>query len=290
MLSENTGHAQTIKDQAEVEILKKDHEMRDDLDLIEQNRLQDIERQAALKAVEPYLDGQEYDLVRLTAEVKAYHNTMVSAYLEVGKRLLIIKKVEGHGKFARWLDDNFPSTDRHARRLMEIANKLEERPEFIPLAKTGLSAAKRLIGLAEDRFDEIQKDGTLDGTPLGEYPTMSRKELAEKIKKLEADREKIIAEGNKTLTAERDALLKETARLRKYEPTKDATPEWCLERMKALSKAVRDAVTVRRQFLCDDRLKDDFPTQAKIETEFSWMRKELDSLEREWNDTFNPEI
>ena len=288
-MSEN-GYDQTLENQIEVEILEQNSEMRGDLNVIDQNRMQEAERQVALKAVERYLDGQEYDLVRLTAEVKAHYNTMASAYVEVGKRLLIIKKVEGHGKFTRWLDDNFPSTDRHARRLMEFASKLEERPEFTPLAKTGMSAAWKLIGLAEDHLDEIQGDGTLDGTPLGEYPTMSRKELAEKIKKLESKQEKITAEETKALTAERDALLKETERLQKFVPVEDTTPEWCLEKMKGLSKAVRDAVTLKRQFLYDDRLKDDIPTQAKIEGEFNWLRKEMDALEREWINNFSPEI
>jgi len=289
-MDHGSGYEQTIVNQAEVGILEQNGAMRDDLNAINQQKIIERDRVIALKMVEPYLDGQEYNLDQLTAEIRAQVGFITAGYVEIGRKLLAIKAVEGHGNFQKWLDDHFPLSPRQARNFMLVALKLEQSPELKPLAQGGISKALCLLDLPVENLAEFKEDGTIDGRPLEEWQLKTAKELAADIEKLKRNQEKIIAEETKGLRAERDSLQKKCNDLQKFAPVDDATPEWCLTQFAALSKAVRDAVALRRQFIYDDRLKDDLPTQSKIESEFSWMRKELDSLEREWIDTFTPEI
>ena len=289
-MTEETGYAKAVTDAAEVQIGEGHRELRNGLQVIDQHNADEANREAGLKIAEKYLDGQKYDLQRLTAEIQVQVGFITTAYIEIGRKLLIIKEVEGHGNFTKWLEANFPLSPRQARNFMKVALRLESDPKLQALAKGGITKALCLLDLSEDDLGEFKEEGTIYGKPLEDWQLKSAKELAADLEKERKNRDKIIAEETKGLKAENAALVKQCKDLQKFAPTVNPSPEWCLEQFAALSKAVRDAVVLRRQFLYDDRLKDDFPTQAKIESEFSWMRKELDSLEREWIDTFTPEI
>lgn len=289
-MTEKSGYEQVLVDDAEVRIHEDHQKMREDIRVIDQHQIDAVKRETALKLAETYLDGREYNLISLTSEINTRVGFITTAYVEIGRMLLAIKKVEGHGNFVKWLEANFPLSPRQARKLMKVAMKLEQAPELRSLAKGGINKALCLLNLPEDDLEEFKEEGTLYGKPVEEWQLKSNKELAAELEKERNKRDKIIAEETKGLKAENAALVKQCKDLQKFAPVDDITPEWCLTQFAALSKAVRDAVALRRQFIYDDRLKDDFPTQAKIETEFRWMRKELESLEREWIDTFTPEI
>lgn len=277
-------------DATKVQILERRQNLREDLQVIAQHDIDEAAREAGLKIANKYLAGQKYDLQRLTAEIQVQVGFITTAYVEIGRKLLSIKAAEGHGKFGKWLEENFPLSPRQARNFMKVALKLEREPELRPLARGGIAKALCLLDLPEDDLEEFKEEGTIYGNPVEDWQLKSSKELAADLEKERKSREKIIAEETKGLKAENEALVKQNKELQKFVPTDDPSPEWCLEKMAALSKAVRDAVALRRQFIYDERLKDDLPTQAKIESEFGWMRKELDELEREWIDVFTPEI
>ncbi|MGD9948645.1 MAG: DUF3102 domain-containing protein [Desulfobulbus sp.] len=289
-MTKKNGHDQSAADSAEIKIYETNQGLQNGLQEIDQQKLEEADRKLALQSAEIYLDGREYDLPSLTAEINMRIGFITTAYIEIGRMLLAIKIFEGHGNFTKWLEANFPLSPRQARNFMKVAARLEQDPGLGKLAKGGIKQAMILLDLPEEDLEEIKKEDALYGKPLEEWQLKTNKELAEELEKERKNRDKIIAEETKTLRSERDGLQEKCNDLEKFAPVDDQSPEWCLEHFAELSKAVRDAVALRRRFMHDDRLKEDLPTQAKIEAEFMWMRKELDLLEREWIDTFTPEI
>ncbi|MDD2468440.1 MAG: DUF3102 domain-containing protein, partial [Desulfobulbus sp.] len=165
----SSGYAQTIVDHTEVEIIEQNCAMRDDLNAINQQEIIEKGRAIALKKVEPFLDGQEYNLDRLTAEIRAQVGFITAGYVEIGRKLLIIKEVEGHGNFTKWLEDNFPLSPRQARNFMKVAMRMESDPKLQDLAKGGIAKALCLLDLPEDDLEEFKEEGTIYGKPLEEW-------------------------------------------------------------------------------------------------------------------------
>jgi hypothetical protein len=289
-MTNESGYGQAILEDAENKICEGKQKRRTDIQVIDQHKLEEADRMLALKKAENYLDGQEYDLPTLTAEINSYFSMAATAFVEIGRRLLVVKTVEGHGNYTKWLEANFPLSPRQAQNYMKVAARLEQDPGLRRLANGGIRQALILLDLPEDDLEEFKEGGTIYEKPLEEWQLKTNKELAKDLEKERKNRDKIISEETKTLRSERDGLQEKCNELKKFAPVEDTTPEWCLEHFAEFSKAVRDAVALRRRFMYDDRLKDDLSTQAKIEAEFMWMRKELDLLEREWIDTFTPEI
>lgn len=282
------GHGQAIIDQAEVEILEDNQVMRNDLKAIEQSEEAKLSRDVNIKIAEKYLDGQGYNLERITAEVRVYFEHMAQNYVAVGRRLLAVKQVEGHGNYLKWLEGNFPADPRTAQRYAKVALALEQRPDLAPIARAGMSKALALLELPEEYLEEAQREGTFDGKSIDEFQTMSHKEIVAEVKRLKKNQEKIIAEETKALCKEREALIEENRRLKKFAPAEEPTPEWCLEQSKNIHMAALQVVTLCRQLLWDERMKDDIQTQAKVEANINLATKALQDFNREWIDTFYP--
>lgn len=287
-MDNNKGHGQAIIDQNEVEILEGNQVMRDDLKAIEQSEEARLNRKMNIQIAEKYLDGKSYNLDRITAELNVWIESMTQGCLAIGRRLLAVKQVEGHGKYLKWLEENFPLSPRTAQKYTQIALALEQRPDLAPIAKAGVSKAIALLELPEEYLEEAQQEGTLDGKPIDEFQAMSHREIVAEVKRLKRNQEKIIDEGNKALEAERDALIEENRRLKKFAPAEDPTPEWCLEQSQNIHMAALQVVILCRSLLSDERMKDDIQTQAKVEANINLATRALQDFNREWDDTFNP--
>ena len=285
-----------IIDQGEIEIIETQQAMQEDISEIDSARRKKIGREVALKIVEKYLDGQEYNQGRITAEVRIYLERISQDYIAVGRRLLVVKQVEGHGNYMKWLKANFPLSPRSAQRFTQIALALERRPDLAPLAKAGVSKALVLLDLPDEYLDEAELEGTIDGRSLDEFDTMTRKEVIETARKLKRDRdrqvENIVAEETKGLKAENEALIAENKRLKTFEPSESLTPEQFLEQIQRLQSAAMVAVHIAEEFVYDEKmveeLSGDIQTQAKIEFNVDLVRKAIRDFDRQWNDTFNP--
>lgn len=284
-----TGHSQTIIDQNETDILEDNRAMRESLEIIDQAKIEKMDRQIAIATVAKYLDGQEYNLNRISAEVSALLGQVTQGFISVGQRLLAVKKVEGHGFFIKWLEQNFSLSGRSANYFMHVADKLEKRPELAAFSRGGISKAVALLEMPEEYLDEYVQEGTIDGKPLDEYHTMTRNELVATVKKLKGSQEKIVAEETKALKAEKDALVRENARLKKFEPAQDTTPEWCIERAEEIRSCSLRIVTLARQLMNDERLKGEFSTQGKMYSHISMAQRALVDLDHDFIDTFDME-
>ncbi|MCK4792686.1 MAG: DUF3102 domain-containing protein [Desulfobacteraceae bacterium] len=287
MNNSKSGHAQAIIDQGEIDIAEDNMAMNDNIATIDLAGKNQAERQLSLGIAAKYLDGQEYDLDRITAQVQVHIEHITQGFVAVGRLLMAVKEVEGHGKFAKWLEENFSFSHRTANYFMFVANKLEQRPELAQLAKGGIAKALTLLDLPEDYQTEFINSGNINEQPLDKYINMSHKELREEVKKLKNNMDKEVAEETKALKKERDMLIGENKRLKKFEPEEEKTTEWCLEQVQEISRAVFGLSTLCHKFTIDERLQDDLPLQAKIESLITTARKELREFDREWNEKFN---
>jgi hypothetical protein len=287
-VTEETGYAKAVTDDAEVQIGEGHRKLRNDLQVIDQHNADEAIRETALKMVEKYLGGQEYDIQRLTAEIQVQVGFITTAYIEIGRKLLIIKEVEGHGNFTKWLEANFPLSAQQARKFMKVALRLESDPKLQALAKGGITKALCLLDLPEDDLEEFKEEGTIYGKPVEDWQLKSAKELAADLAKEKKNRDKIIAEETKGLKAENAALVKQCKDLQKFVPTEDPNPEWSLKHVTEITKAVLGVTSLAQQFLYDEKLKADAVTQGKIEQQLTIARKVIESFIREWDEQFNP--
>ncbi len=269
---------QAFRDKEEVEILEQGQEFKKGLSVIEQSEVAKINREHAIKQAEKYLDGQTYDLTKITAEIDLLLKQTSQIFVHIGRRLIAVKKVEGHGSFTKWLEQNFPLSTRQAQYFMFVADRLEKCPELASFAKAGVSKAIALLELPEEYTEEYIQEGTINGKPLDEYQAMTKKELEAEIKKLKNNQEKIIAEETKALKAENNDLIRENKRLKAYEPTEKTTPEWCLEKTSEIMKSGLRVVNLVHELMADERLKDDIMTKAKIEGQVLVVKRAAEDL------------
>jgi len=143
-----------------------------------------------------------------------------------------------------------------------------------------------LLDMPDEYQDEFVEKGTIDGKPIDKYNTMNRRELKVEINKLKNERDKIITEETKGLEVERDGLIAENRRLKTFEPIEDKTPEWCLGEVEKIKTLVLNLCNQVRSLSFDERMTDDFRTQALIEAQMSLSIKTLEDFDREWNRQF----
>ena len=281
-------HSKVKLENKQVEIMEDAQTFQKDVQKVDKAEFSMVTRAANEKFAQRYLDGHDYDLGSITAEIKVHLGHVVYGYIEVGRRLLAVKEVEGHGKFISWLKKHFDLSPRQAQNFMLVADKLAQRPELASLANGGISKALVLLDMPEEYNKEYIKEGTIGGKPLDEYHTMTREELTAEVKRLKGDTDKIVAEETKASKAEIDGLIAENKRLQKFEPVETPTPEWVLEQAKQLNLTALQMCTLCRGFMYDERMKSDFVMQAKVEKQMGLAIKELMDIRLEWSRTFTP--
>lgn len=286
-MANKTGVSKITEDQAECEVLEMKSDLRNNLKAIDQADFDITNRDIAISMAEKYLDGQKYDLNRITAEITAQLGVAALAAAEVGRRLIAVKTVEGKGNFCAWVEKNFPLSHQTANKWMRFSEVMQTRPELNALAKGGISKALVLLSLPEEYLQEIEEEETIDGKPLDEVQAMTKKELEAEIKRLKANKDKIIAEETKALSVENAALIAENKRLKKFQPIEEATPEWCIEQADEVLKATLRIGTAIKFIISDPRIQKDFRTQAKIESYLIEAEKELSMITRAWYDDPN---
>ncbi len=126
------------------------------------------------------------DLDSLTVEIHQYLNVARYSAIEVGKRLILAKKLVPHGEWANWLKDNFNLKQSSAKNFMAIARRFSNRQsigvfDISTFKPTQLIALLALPKGKEKNFIETK---AAEGTPVAE---MSVKNLRSEIKKFSSD-------------------------------------------------------------------------------------------------------
>jgi len=173
------------------------------------NAAQHLAAERNLTIIKQHGDGLPYDRDRLINEARFYMGTAAEAMLEAGKRLVMIKEVEGHGEFIRLCEERLGITERSAQKMMQAALKylspeLEKHaPKLQPLGK-----AKLIELLAQDDEDlaALAEGGTLAGLELDDIERMSCRELRKALREAREDKT-----AQARVMADKDAKINQLA-------------------------------------------------------------------------------
>lgn len=138
--------------------------------------------------------GEIIDIVRDT------QRAVISATIEIGKRLCEVKQMVPAGSWGQWLRENISYSERTAQNAMAIYNEYGRHGIPEGLMHASMTNALQLIGLPDD-----MKRGLIES---GAAEDMSSRELKEEIARLKAERDEAqmrIEDLAGALQAEEDA-------------------------------------------------------------------------------------
>lgn len=174
------------------------------------------------------------DIETITAEILTLKVTAGDAILGIGQRLIEAKALLPHGEWLPWLNERVEFSERAARRFMQLARELTNRPA---LANLGATKALALLALPPEERDQFVSESH---TVNGEEKTvidMTSRELDQAIR--ERDEARVAAE-----TAKADARSAEENR---------AKMETDMAVLKKLYDAAQASVTSARNELSSAR-------------------------------------
>lgn len=132
----------------------------------------------------------EFEITHRTPEVIAeeirqikeeVQGAVINGTIEIGKRLCEAKQMVAVGSWGQWLRENISYSERTAQNAMAIYNEYGKKGVPPGLMNASLTNALQLIGLPEDIKHEIIDSGAAE--------EMSSRELKERIKELEKERD-----------------------------------------------------------------------------------------------------
>lgn len=123
----------------------------------------------------------EYDYDRLVTECRCYVSQAGEAMLELGRRLIVLREHELHG---RWLPtlQLLDIQPRAAQKLMQAAVKFW-RPNAPTLAHLGRAKLLELATVDDETIEALEKGTTLTGLKLDDIDRMSVREARAALRK-----------------------------------------------------------------------------------------------------------
>jgi hypothetical protein len=163
-------------------------------------------------------DSTDPDLIQ--RDIRANMARSVQACMEVGKGLMVLKAVCGHGNFVARLDVLNIET-RVAQRFMSSARRFSNAAST-PLLKAAGNQTKlfEMLLLDDEELEELQLTGTTGELSLDDVATMSVKELRHAVRDLRQDKE-----ATDRLLGEKDEKLNALKRKPKLSPEEQAEHE-----------------------------------------------------------------
>ncbi|MDR0387260.1 MAG: hypothetical protein LBH57_04415 [Treponema sp.] len=172
-----------------------------------------------------YLEGKSYDLDRIDNEVSFYQDKAGESLLEIGKRLILVKLHEDHGKFLAFLEKHNMGA-RSAQFAMASAHKFSNTKSISYLGTTKMIA---LSILDEDDVQKLAEGGVVAGMKLDDIDRMTTRELRENLRKekekvkKEKEARKHDREIQEKAIAQKEAKINELDQQLRYQqpPTKE---------------------------------------------------------------------
>ena len=156
--------------------------------------------------------GEEWNMPRVTGELRLLLRRTTEDIFEVGKRLLWVEHQLGYGNFEKWLEEKFATTPRTAYRYMAVARKLAPiappGPFLTHVSEMGPSKLYALLEVDDSDLKEYLKGGDLMGFTSDEVDKMSSAELRTLARKNRQNKQRyqVAAEEVRALRAEIKAL------------------------------------------------------------------------------------
>jgi hypothetical protein len=148
-----------------------------------------------------------YDRERIVQEARFFMAQSAEAMLEAGKRLVMLKENEGHGKFLEIVEQQLGLQPRTAQLMMQAAVKYLGTPELTAntnmFSQLGKSKLFELMTLDNDALIELSEGGSIAGLTLDDVDRMSVRELKAALRDARADitaKDTVIAGKAATIT------------------------------------------------------------------------------------------
>lgn len=169
-----------------------------------------IETNATALAKELAYDGA-LTVESLEEEIKFYQRRSVEAVLEMGKRLLLLKEVAGHGNFVERIE-TLGIGERMAQRFMASTLKFSKATSTTLLALPNLNQGKllELLVLDDGEIEALSTGDEIRGITLDDVDCMSVSELRRALRQEKADKEAKIATAQSEISgqiAAKDRLI-----------------------------------------------------------------------------------
>lgn len=135
----------------------------------------------------------------LEEEIKFYQRRSVEAVLEMGKRLLLLKEIAGHGSFMERLDGLGIGHDL-AKKVMAATRKFQNGSRLSILSLPNINQGKllELLILDDEEIDALGSGEEVRGIVLDDVDCMSVSELRRALRQAQANTE---AETSKAMEA-----------------------------------------------------------------------------------------
>ena len=183
--------------------------------------------------VATYGNNLPYSYDRVLNECAFFMEQSAIAALELGKRLVLLKEMEGHGNFGKAVEQ-LGISDRTARQVMQAALKFSNRQTSADLLQQVKSRSKlfELMILDDGDIKELSEGGTVAGLKLDDVDRMSVRELRAALR-----------ESRETITSKDSVMKAKDAKLNDMEEKIDTLSRKVAEkdRQKALEKPTPEA-------------------------------------------------
>ena len=213
----------------------------------------------------------EFEIVRtpeiitqeIKDEIRRVQESVIEGTINIGRKLCELKAALPAGSWCQWLSENFNYSERTAQNAMAIYNEYGKKGIPAGLKQASVTNALQLIGLPEDIRHSLIESGDAE--------SMSSRELKERIKELEKERDEAqlrIEDLAGALQAEEDAAA-----------AAEALTEQAQKRLDEMIGA-RDAALASKEALIEQagRLRADI-TAAQTEAE-ELRRTAMDASQR----------
>lgn len=162
-------------------------------------------------------DDQPYERGRVVSETQFFMSQSAEAFLQAGKRLLLIREFEPHGEFTNIIQQRLGIELRTAQRMMSAAAKYLS-PSLAANATTlsllGKSKMLDLMSESDDDLVELAEGGTVAGLKLDDMQAMSSRELRAALveaRKAAATKDRLIAKKDQTINEQAEQLERRNA-------------------------------------------------------------------------------
>ncbi len=191
-------------------------------------------QQKRYQEVAVFADGQDYNRDRYIRRLRKAAQTAVFANLEVGRCLIVLKQMEGHGDFLAALEQ-VGITERTARRYIAVTKQFYGFDDDF-VREMGTTKLYTLLAAPQAEVENLKQDGEFMGKDKEELVAMSKRDLEEYIKRekeklkfklqQEKDAKEKLLDERTALKKERDDLQKRVRQLATGEKPADPLPSW----------------------------------------------------------------
>lgn len=158
---------------------------------------------------------------QITSEIKLLTNQAVGNFVEIGRRLIEVRRRLKHGEWGAWLENEVQFSDEQARKLMRLA---EEYPNSNALWNLPLTKAFALLQVPPDERDDfVNNSHELPGGETKTVDEMTTRELDAALKARDAALKRA-EEAERAKQEAYDLVHEKTETINRLQKTVDERP------------------------------------------------------------------